>query len=53
MQDEELIIGLPEVKKMGLDPVRIIDEVRANFHIQTFRIAGPQRSSKTRPSWNA
>jgi hypothetical protein len=28
MQDEELIIGLPELKKMGLDPVRVIDEVR-------------------------
>jgi hypothetical protein len=24
MQDEELIIGLPELKKMGLDPVRIV-----------------------------
>jgi hypothetical protein len=33
MQDEELIIGLPELKKMGLDPVRIIDEVRENFHM--------------------
>jgi hypothetical protein len=29
MQDEELIIGLPELKKMGLDPVCIIDEVEA------------------------
>jgi hypothetical protein len=25
IQDEELIIGLPELKKMGLDPVRIIE----------------------------
>jgi hypothetical protein len=33
MQDEELIIGLPELKKMGLDPVRIIDEIRENFHM--------------------
>jgi hypothetical protein len=33
MHDEELIIGLPELKKMGLDPVRIIDEVRENFHM--------------------
>jgi hypothetical protein len=31
MQDEELIIGLSELKKMGLDPVRIMDDVRENF----------------------
>jgi hypothetical protein len=31
LQDEELIIGLPELKKMGLDPVRIIDD----FHVKT------------------
>jgi hypothetical protein len=36
MQDEELIIGLPELKKMGLDPVLIIDEVRENFHMTDF-----------------
>jgi hypothetical protein len=36
MQDEKLIIGLPELKKMGLDPVRIIDEVRENFHMTDF-----------------
>jgi hypothetical protein len=36
MQDEELIIGLPELKKMGLDPVRIIDEVLKNFHVTDF-----------------
>jgi hypothetical protein len=41
MQDEELIIGLPELKKMGLDPVRIIDEVRANFHVTDFSDCGP------------
>jgi Integrase core domain/Integrase zinc binding domain len=41
MQDEELIIGLPELKKMGLDPVRIIDEVRENFHMTDFSDCGP------------
>jgi hypothetical protein len=35
MQDEELIIVLPELKNMGLDAVRIIGEVRKNFHIST------------------
>jgi hypothetical protein len=41
MQDEELIIGLPELKKMGLDSVRIIDEVRDNFHMIDFSDSGP------------
>jgi hypothetical protein len=41
MQEEELIIGLPELKKMGLDPVRIIDEVRENFHVTDFSDCGP------------
>jgi hypothetical protein len=41
MQDEELIIGLPELKKIGLDPVRIIDEVRENFHTTDFFDCGP------------
>jgi hypothetical protein len=41
MQDEELIIGLPELKKMGLDPVRIIDKVRENFHMTDFSDCGP------------
>jgi hypothetical protein len=41
MQDEELIIGLPELKKTGLDPVRIIDEVRENFHMTDFSDCGP------------
>jgi hypothetical protein len=41
MQDEELIIGLPELKKMGLYPVRIIDEVRENFHMKDFSECGP------------
>jgi hypothetical protein len=41
MQDEELTIGPPELKKMGLDPVRIIDEVRANFHMTDFSDCGP------------
>jgi hypothetical protein len=41
MQDEELIIGLPELKKMGLDPVRIIDEVSENFHMTDFSDCGP------------
>jgi hypothetical protein len=41
MQDEELIIGLPELKNMGLDPVRIIDEVRENFHMTDFSDCGP------------
>jgi Reverse transcriptase (RNA-dependent DNA polymerase) len=40
-QDEELIIGLPELKKMGLDPVRIIAEVRENFHMADFSDCGP------------
>jgi hypothetical protein len=40
MQDEELIIGLPELEKMGLDPVRIIDEVRENFHMTNFSDCG-------------
>jgi hypothetical protein len=41
MQDKELIIGLSELKKMGLDPVRIIDEVRENFHMSDFSDCGP------------
>jgi hypothetical protein len=41
MQDEEVIIGLPELKKMGLDPVRIIDEVRENFDMTDFSDCGP------------
>jgi hypothetical protein len=41
MQDEELIIGLPELKKMGLDPVRIIDEVRKTFHMTDFSDCRP------------
>jgi hypothetical protein len=41
IQDEELIIGLLELKKMGLDPVRIIDEVRDNFHMTDFSDCGP------------
>jgi hypothetical protein len=41
IRDEELIMGLPELKKMGLDPVRIIDEVRANFHMTDFSDCGP------------
>jgi hypothetical protein len=36
-----LIIGLPELKKMGLDPVRIIDEVRDNFHMTDFSDCEP------------
>jgi hypothetical protein len=40
MQDEELIIGLPELKNMGLDPVRVIDEVRENFHMTDFSDCG-------------
>jgi hypothetical protein len=49
MQDEELIIGLPELKKMGLDPVRIIDEVRENFHMTDFSDCG-QSAAFGRPS---
>jgi hypothetical protein len=41
LQDEELIIGLPELKKMGLDPVRIIDVVRENFHMTDCSDCGP------------
>jgi hypothetical protein len=41
IQDKELIIGLPELQKMGLDPVRIIDEVRDNFHMADFSDCGP------------
>jgi hypothetical protein len=41
IQDEELVIGLPEVNKMGLDPVRIIDEVRENFHVTDCSDCGP------------
>jgi hypothetical protein len=36
MQVEELIIGLPELKTMRLDPVRIIEKVRDNFVRQIF-----------------
>jgi hypothetical protein len=36
-----LIIGLPELKEMGFDPVRIIDEVRENFHMTDFSDCGP------------
>jgi hypothetical protein len=41
IHDEELIIGLPELKEMGFDPVRIIDEVRENFHMTDFSDCGP------------
>jgi hypothetical protein len=41
MQDEEFIIGLPDLKNLGLDPVRIIDEVRENFHMTDFSDCGP------------
>jgi hypothetical protein len=41
MQDEKLIVGLPELKKMGLDPVRIIDEVRENYYMTYFSDCGP------------
>jgi hypothetical protein len=41
MQDEELIIGLPELKKMGLDLVRIIDEVRDNIQMTDVSDCGP------------
>jgi hypothetical protein len=41
MQDEEVIIGLPELKKMGLDPVRVRDDVRENFHMTDFSGCGP------------
>jgi hypothetical protein len=41
MQDEELIMGLPDLKNMGLDPVRIIDEVRGIFHMTDFSDCGP------------
>jgi hypothetical protein len=41
MQDEELIIGLPELQKMGIDPVRITDEARENFHMTDFSDCGP------------
>jgi hypothetical protein len=53
MQDEELIIGLPELNKMGLDPVRIIDEVRDNFHMTAFSDCGPTAVfEKHRPKWD-
>jgi hypothetical protein len=41
MKDEELIIGLFELKKMVFDPVRIIDEVRENFHMTECLDCGP------------
>jgi hypothetical protein len=41
MQDEELIIGLPELKTMGLDTVRIIDVVCENFHMTDFSDCDP------------
>jgi hypothetical protein len=41
IQDEELIIRLPELKKMGLDPVRIIYEVLETFHMTDFSDCGP------------
>jgi hypothetical protein len=41
MKEEEFIIGLPELKKMGLDPVRIIYEVRDSFHTTDFSDCGP------------
>jgi hypothetical protein len=41
MQDEELIIGLTELKNMKLDPVRIIDEVRENFLMRNFSDCDP------------
>jgi hypothetical protein len=45
MQDQELIIGLPELKKMGIDPVRIISEVRENFLMTDFFDCGPTAAS--------
>jgi hypothetical protein len=41
MQDKELIIGLPELKKMGLDPMRILDRVREKIHMTDFSECGP------------
>jgi hypothetical protein len=54
MQDEELIIGLPELKKMGLHPVRIlriIDEVRKNFHTTDFSDCGPTAAFERPSKW--
>jgi hypothetical protein len=47
MQDEELIIGLHELKNMRLDPVRIIDEVRENFCMTDFSDCGPTAAFET------
>jgi hypothetical protein len=52
MQDEELINGLPELKKMGLDPVRIIDEVRENFNINDFSDCGPTAAFEKLSKWD-
>jgi hypothetical protein len=52
MQDEELIIGLPELKKMGLDPVLIIDEVRENFHMTDFSDCGQPPPLKNLQKWD-
>jgi hypothetical protein len=41
MQDEELIIGQSELKKMGLYPLRAIDEFREHFHMTEFSDCGP------------
>jgi hypothetical protein len=51
-QDEELIIGLPELKKMRLDPVRIIDEVRENFHMTDFSDCGPTAAFENLQKWD-
>jgi hypothetical protein len=52
MQGEELIIGLPELKKMGLDPVRIIHEVRENFHMTDFSDCGPSAAFEKPSNWD-
>jgi hypothetical protein len=47
-----LIIGLPELKKMGLDPVRIIDKVRENLYMTDFSDCGPNAAFEKPSKWD-
>jgi hypothetical protein len=52
LQDEELIVGLTELEKMWLDPVRTIDEVREKFHITYFPDISPTAAYVNLQKWD-
>jgi hypothetical protein len=52
LQDEELIVGLTELKNMWLDPVRTIDEVREKFHITDSSDISPTAAYVNLQKWD-